>query len=220
MVSALRCRLMLLPGLALVAVSALAIAGALAGSPAFFPTAREQGVFEDWRVPIPAALYKRSDYLFQIGHGYVHADLLASGATEDRDDLADVATALSRARRAEALLSESVGLAPADANSWASLGWARALGGNLAGATEAMALSWSLAPNSLQLAPTRLSFYALLAEIDAPTAGALVTDAITDAARRDHLVLKRYNPAYLALLAARSPGLAVLADETSVANGG
>lgn len=210
MPSAIRHRLMLLPALGLAAVSALAITGALSGAPAFDPAAREPGVFGDWRVPVAAALYKRSDYLFLLGTGYVQADLVASAATEDRGELADFATALARARAAEDLLSESVRLAPADAQTWAYLGWARALGGDLEGAAEAIAQSWSLAPYSLQLAPTRLSFYALVSEIDVPAARDLASAEVTEAARRDVRVMARWNPAYLALLMERSPSLGAL----------
>jgi len=205
--------LMLLTALGLAAVSALAIAGALAGAPAVHPDARETGVFGDWRVPVVAALYNRSDYLFQLGFGYVQADLLASGATENRDEIADFDTALARARRAEELLSESVRLAPANAYGWAYLGWSRALSGNLSGATEAFERSWVLAPHNLRLAPTRLGFYGLLTGLDIPAARQIETGDISAAARRDLLVLSRWRPRYRDALVSGSASLSALAAE-------
>lgn len=213
----LRSRLALVPGVGLLLVGVLGMATALDGAPALDPEARQAGVFGDWRVPVSAVLYDRADYLFHLGYGYVQADLLASAATEAREDLAEFDVALARAERAESLLMESVAHAPGNAHAWAYLAWARALRGEMESAARAMETSWTLAPHSLQLAPTRLSFFDLVAELEGAGIAAPLTPRARDGAMRDVVVLNEWNRAYLAALVLGAPALADLARASGVA---
>ena len=89
-----------LPLVTLLAVAVTTASALSRDMPAFDERARVEGIFGDWRVPVGAALYDRSDYLFQVGFGYLQGDVVASAATEARDELASIETALSRAARA------------------------------------------------------------------------------------------------------------------------
>ena len=220
MTTALSRALGLLPGLGLLGASGLAISVALKDAPAFDPAARETGIFADWRVPVAAGLYNRADYLFQVGFGYVQADLLASGVTEERDALAAFEVALARAETAERLLSDSVALAPAHAPSWTYLAWSRSLSGETDAAAAAMEASWALAPHSAQLAPTRLAFYALMQDLAEEGLATPPTPAAAAGAQRDVIVLARWNASYLAALAAGSPTLARFVESVSAGGAG
>ena len=157
---------------AVLAIGLLAMRLALEGAPAVDPAARQVGLYGDWRVPDGRALYMAPEYLYQLGYGYLQADVYPSSATEALGEVADAATAQARAQQAEALFTESLQLAPASARSWASLAWARALGGNMEGAEQALLVSWELAPWSGSLAAERFALAEMLQEIDPAGSGA------------------------------------------------
>jgi hypothetical protein len=107
--------------------------------------------------------------------------------------VADAATAQARAQQAEALFTESLQLAPASARTWASLAWARALGGNLKGAEDALLVSWSLAPWSGSLAAERFALADMLQQIDPTGSGA--SGEWQAALARDLDTLTQFDPA-------------------------
>jgi len=147
-------------------IGLLAMRLALDGAPAVDPAARQVGIYGDWRVPDGRAHYMAPEYLYQLGYGYLQADVYPSSETEAPGEVADAATAQARALQAEALFTESLQLAPASARSWASLAWARALGGNLKGAEDALLVSWGLAPWSGSLAAERFALADMLQQIN------------------------------------------------------
>ena len=165
---------------------------ALGGAPAVDPAARQVGLYGDWRVPDGRALYIAPEYLYQLGYGYLQADVYPSGVTEAPGEVADAATAQARAQQAEALFTESLRLAPASARSWASLAWARALGGNLGAAEDALLVSWGLAPWSGSLAAERFALAEMLQQIDPTGAGA--SGEWQQALARDLDTLTRFDP--------------------------
>ena len=165
---------------------------ALGGAPAVDPAARQVGLYGDWRVPDGRALYIAPEYLYQLGYGYLQADVYPSGVTEAPGEVADAATAQARAQQAEALFTESLRLAPASARSWASLAWARALSGNLGGAEDALLVSWGLAPWSGSLAAERFALAEMLQQIDPTGAGA--SGEWQQALARDLDTLTRFDP--------------------------
>lgn len=165
---------------------------ALGGAPAVDPAARQVGLYGDWRVPDGRALYIAPEYLYQLGYGYLQADVFPSSETEAPGEVADAATAQARAMRAEALFTESLRLAPASARSWASLAWARALGGNFKGAEDALLVSWGLAPWSGNLAVERYALAEMLQQIDPMGSGA--SRGWQEALARDLDTLTQFDP--------------------------
>ena len=180
------------PSVAVLAIGLVAMRLALGGAPAVDPAARQVGLYGDWRVPDGRALYIAPEYLYQLGYGYLQADVYPSSETEAPGEVADAATAQARALQAEALFTESLQLAPASARSWASLAWARALGGNLKGAEHALLVSWGLAPWSGSLAAERFALADMLQQIDPTGSGA--TMEWQAALARDLDTLTRFDP--------------------------
>ena len=192
--------------LALLGIGGATLWQVLRGSPAFAPAHRVAGPFGDWRVPLAQAHFDRGEYYRQLGEGYLRADLLL-GAGED-DALADAAQAMARASRAEELLHRSLELAPADAFTWASLAWARAIQDRVGDARPAMETSWTLAPYNAPLAMTRLAFAEFLAAaVIAPDAGALTTGEARGIGR-DIATIARFKPGLAETILAASPVIA------------
>jgi tetratricopeptide (TPR) repeat protein len=134
------------------------------GNPALDETARIEGVYGNWRVASGAALYDRAEYLFQLGYGYARGDLLVSGATEGRDEVASPTVVAQRSEKAIELLTESLTLAPGHAPAWNTLAWAYATAGDFDNALEALRSTWKLSPNSLAFSLSRLPLVDLLLE--------------------------------------------------------
>jgi hypothetical protein len=179
------------PSVAVLAIGLVAMRLALGGAPAVDPAARQVGLYVDWRVPDGRALYIAPEYLYQLGYGYLQADVYPSSATEAPGEVADAATAEARAQQAEVLFTESLQLAPGSARTWASLAWARALGGDLAGAEDALLVSWGLAPWSGNLAVERYALADMLQQID-PTRSSASAEW-QDALARDLDMLTRWD---------------------------
>ncbi|AZQ66769.1 hypothetical protein EF888_06210 [Silicimonas algicola] len=199
-----------LPQLALLSAGVTSAYFVVSSMPAFDSDARVEGLFGDWRVPVVEAVYNRSDYLFQVGFGLLQGDLVASSATEERDELASVDTAIARARRAREALAESAALAPGNAYTWAYLAWADAMQADDAAALSDLNVSWALAPASAQLAPVRLNLYELLLDL-----GTLPDDRgeVEEKVKRDLAVMRRFEPRHLDVILKDSDGLRSLAAE-------
>lgn len=150
----------------LLSLTFLNLSKVFTGNPALDESARIDGIYGDWRVPSGAALYDRAEYLFQLGYGYVHGDLLVSGVTEGRDEVASLAVVRQRSDKAIELLNESLTLAPGHAPAWNALAWAYATAGDFENALNALRSTWKLAPNNLTLSLSRLPLVDLLLEFD------------------------------------------------------
>ena len=99
-------------------------------------------------------------------------------------------------------------LAPADAFTWASLAWARAIQDRVGDARPAMETSWTLAPYNAPLAMTRLAFAEFLAAaVIAPDAGALTTGEARGIGR-DIATIARFKPGLAETILAASPVIA------------
>jgi hypothetical protein len=202
----------LLPLLALLCAGVTSAYFVISSMPAFDSHARVEGLFGDWRVPVVEAVYNRSDYLFQVGFGLLQGDLVASSATEERDELASIDTAIVRARRARAALAESASLAPGNAYTWAFLAWADAMAADDATALADLDVSWDLAPANAQLAPVRLNLYELLLDL-----GTLPQDLrdVEEKVKLDLVVMQRFEPQHLEVILKDSDGLKRLAAQVT-----
>ena len=151
-----------------VSMAALALVNGiktLSDSPAFVEAARVDGVFGDWRLQTGPALYDRSEYLFQIGYGFLSTDSVVSSATEERDELATNETAVERGTQAISLLRESLKLSPGNAHAWATLTDAQLLTDDFEGALSSLQRSWELAPHSAGLSIQRLGIVELMLQL-------------------------------------------------------
>jgi|GEM_PF-2659672 len=151
-----------------VSIAALALVNGvktLSDSPAFVEAARVDGVFGDWRLQTGPALYDRSEYLFQLGYGFLSTDSVASSATEDRDEIASNETAVERGERAISLLLESLKLSPGNAHAWATLTDAQLLTDDFEGAHASLKRSWELAPYNASLSIQRLGIVEVMMQL-------------------------------------------------------
>ncbi len=129
----------------------------LSDSPAFVEAARVDGVLGEWRLQTGSALYDRSEYLFQLGFGYVNADGTFSTAGEDIGQVAGGSLGLERGETAKDLLEESLRLSPGNAHAWATLAEANMIASDFEAAFAALRRSWELAPYNASLSIRRLS---------------------------------------------------------------
>jgi len=118
-----------------------------------------------WRWELGPALYDRSEYLFQLGYGYLSTDSVASAATENRGEFASNETALERGERAVSLLTESLKLSPGNAHAWATLTNAQMLTDDLEGANQSLKRSWELAPHNASLSLQRLGIVEVMLQL-------------------------------------------------------
>jgi len=184
-------------------------------SPALEDEARETGIYGDWRVSVSPALYDRAEYLFQVAHGYVHSDTLASGTIEAGDEIADLLVIDERSSEAIALLEESLGLAPGNAFAWDTLAWAHGLSGDIEAAGQALSVSRQLAPHNLDLALSRLTLEMMLrdvelfvAELDLPEDEAIEAVALPEDHDADLAVARLFVPLFYDSIAEQFPDLA------------
>jgi tetratricopeptide (TPR) repeat protein len=137
----------------------------LSDSPAFVEAARVDGVFGDWRLQTGPALYDRSEYLFQLGYGYLSTDSVASAATENVGEVATNEVAMERAQQAISLLTESLKLSPGNAHAWATLTDAQLLTDDFEGAMQSLQTSWELAPYNASLSIQRLGIVEVMLQL-------------------------------------------------------
>lgn len=190
------------PPLAILAIGLFSFSSVVRNLPVFDSSSRVESIFGDWRIPRKAGLYDRSEYLFQVGFGFLQGDVVASAVTEDRTELASIEIALQRAKAARAALDESTRLAPGNAYTWGFLGWAYAMEGNVEGAVSALEVSWSLAPYSAQLAPSRLNLLEALIDIDEEI---FSLPNVRAGAINDLGILKKFDKRYLEIALEDTP---------------
>jgi len=145
-------------GIAVAGLAATNVVYTLSDSPAFVEAARVDGVYGDWRLKTGPALYDRSEYLFQLGYGYITADGSFTAVTENIGELADVDTGIARGEQAIALISESLKLSPGNAHAWGELALAQLSVLEYEGALASLRTSWQMAPFNASLALKRLQF--------------------------------------------------------------
>ena len=150
-------------GIAVVGLAATNVVYTLSDSPAFVAAARVDGVFGDWRLKTGPALYDRSEYLFQLGYGYVTADGAFTAVTENIGEVADVDTGIERGAEAVELISESLKLSPGNAHAWGELALAQLSILEYEDALHSLRTSWEMAPFNAALALRRLQFAEVIA---------------------------------------------------------
>ena len=138
-------------------LAAVNVVKALSDSPAFVEAARVDGVLGEWRLNTGTALYDRSEYLFQLGYGYINADGVFSTAGEDIGQVAGASLGIERGERAVNLISESLRLSPGNAHAWATLAEANMITNDFEAAFAALRQSWELAPYNASLSVRRLT---------------------------------------------------------------
>lgn len=199
--------------MALLALGIVSFFALVRDLPVFEKSSRVEGLFGDWRVPVTIGLYDRSEYLFQVGFGYLQGDVVASSVTEARDEIASMETARGRAVAARSALESSAFLAPGNAFTWGFLGWARAMEGDTVGALSALEVSWSVAPYNFQLAPARVNLLEVLVDIDPRV---LSWREVRAAAARDLSLLQKYDRRYLEVVLEDAPLLRELVQSNGV----
>lgn len=189
-------------------------AAVMMGAPALNPSLRVAGPSGDWRVADGAALHDRPEYLSRVAGQFQDADRrsAASDLSDDPERLADLVRA--DGERSEALLLESLSLAPADAGTWAALAWSRLMQGNAPAAHEALVRSWALAPHDVPSATSRLAAADLIATAY-PAAG-LEADLLAGVTG-DLRTLARHRRATLRAYLAGSDYLAGIARDAGIA---
>lgn len=134
--------------------SCMATYSTLSDTPAFSSELRERSVNGSWRVKPASAMYDKGAYTFQLGYGYLLADvMIADAAAKD---------ASTRAQQAKLILERAVKSDPGNAHAWTALAWSHARLGDLVMAQEYLQRSWSLAANNVTLAKSRLSLSSMV----------------------------------------------------------
>ncbi len=146
-------------------LAAYNITSVITTTPAFAEAERVEGVSGTWRLRTSTALYDRSEYLFQLGYGYLNGDLQDINRGTDISALGSADEAVARARQAIELLEDSLELSPGNAHAWAALAKAHMAAGDLGTALDATRTSWALAPHNGTLSIVRLEIVEGLLEL-------------------------------------------------------
>jgi hypothetical protein len=182
-----------LPVAALLGLAVVSFAQVAGNAPAFSPSLREESVLGDWRLAQGETHYLVSDYLYQLGYGYLQADT-ASLLLGD-DALPELEAFDRQMQRAIELLEESLTYAPGRAGAWTSVAWASLLRDDVENAERALLTSWQLAPFNFSEAADRVALVSFMEEFYGPVAG--VGQSAETAAARDLDALERYDRGYL-----------------------
>lgn len=181
-------------------------------SPAFNSAERQLSVMGDWRVPNIAAHYDKSEYLLELGYGYLNEIGLTYDPETDQMALVDEAEMEARTLKAMGLIEQSIRLDPANASAWAYLAQAQGRNNDIEGMRDSLDRSWALAPNNLHLAPLRLTLVMQLYQNS--VVASQEVDALSDgeiaSARRDGEVLEAQSPGYPASLMSQDEPLMAL----------
>ncbi|MFK7876321.1 MAG: hypothetical protein AB8B71_11155 [Paracoccaceae bacterium] len=177
--------------LALFLLGVLAARNVVDNAPAFQDDLNITSITGASRIRHTPSMYDRGSYLFQIGYGYLNADVLSFGGIEGPTELATMQVAFDRLEKARVYLEESIRLNPSDAHAWQA--YAQALGGTgyLEESRQALEKSWNLAPSHKQLALSRIHMIeAIRALVEDP-------QAHSDIYLSDIAVLERNAPRFL-----------------------
>jgi hypothetical protein len=185
-----------LPVAALLGLSVASAVSVVTTAPAFTLDLREESVLGDWRLAQGETHYVVSDYLYQLGYGYLQADT-ASLLLGD-DALPELEVFDRQMKRSIDLLEESLTYAPGRAGAWTSIAWASLLREDVDLAQRALQTSWQLAPYNFAEAADRVALVSFMEEFYAPITdlgdGALAANA------QDFSVLDAYDRSYIQAL--------------------
>lgn len=145
-----------IPALALLAIGVIAMRVVTAQAPALREELQVEGITGDTRLRNLSAMYDAGSYLFQMGVGYLNADVLSFAGLEAPDTVASFETAAERLFRAETLLEASLRRDPANAHAWLAYAQSVAARGAFDIAEAATVTSWRQAPTNSDLAVRRL----------------------------------------------------------------
>ena len=159
-------RLMLGLCAAALGLAAYNMVSVVSTTPAFAEAERIEGVSGTWRLRTSSAQYDRSEYLFQLGYGYLNGDLRDISRGVEITELGSADQAMERATRAIALFEDSIELSPGNAHAWAALAKAHMAAGDMNTALEATRTSWALAPHNGTLSVVRLGIIEGLLELN------------------------------------------------------
>ncbi len=182
-----------LPVAALLGLAVVSFAQIAGNAPAFSTNLREESVLGDWRLAQGETHYVVSDYLYQLGYGYLQADT-ASLLLGD-DALPELEVFDRQMQRAIELLEDSLTYAPGRAGAWTSIAWASLLRDDVESAERALLTSWQLAPFNFSEAADRVALVSFMEEFHGPVAD--LGEVAEEAAVRDLEVVERYDRGYL-----------------------
>jgi hypothetical protein len=177
-----------LPALALVVVGVIAVRAVTAQAPAFREELQVEGITGDTRLRTLSDMYDEGSYLFQMGIGYLNADVLSFAGLEAPDTIASFETAAQRLSRAETLLEASLRRDPANAHAWLAYAQSVAARGAFDISQAATVTSWHQAPTNTALAVRRLYLIETFRELtDTP-------DAMAEVYASDLALLRKLEP--------------------------
>ena len=114
-----------LPVAALLGLAVSSFAQVALNAPAFSPDVREESVLGDWRLAQGETHYVVSDYLYQLGYGFLQAD--TASLLLGNDALPELEVFDRQMQRSIDLLEDSLTYSPGRAGAWTSIAWASLL---------------------------------------------------------------------------------------------
>ena len=165
-------------------------------APALRESLQVETITGSYRLTQTEAMYDLGSYLFQVGHGYLAADVLSFEGLEEPGEVASFETADARMAQAEALFARSLSRDPANAHTWLAYAEALFARGQLESAEDALLRSFELGPTTWRLAYGRLSL------LDAMHAIGRDMSGWESRSRSDRATLRRYQPRLLQFLSA------------------
>jgi hypothetical protein len=134
----------------------------LTSTPAFNPSLVSDTIIGEGRLFNSHFMYDLGEYEYQRGFGYLATTEKTPGYRNTAEDIASPAALRYRAYKAVDALEKAVSLDPGNARAWVALAWARASVDDLPGSTDALRISWEIAPNNRTLALRRLNLFGIL----------------------------------------------------------
>ena len=177
-----------IPAVAFLVVGVVAVRAVTAQAPAFQESLQVEGITGDTRLRTLSDMYDEGSYLFQMGFGYLSADVLSFAGLEAPDTIASFETAAERLSRAETLLEASLRRDPANAHAWLAYAQSIAARGAFDAAEAATVTSWKQGPTNADLAVRRLYLIETVRELtDTP-------DAMAEVYASDLALLRELEP--------------------------
>jgi hypothetical protein len=181
------------PVAALLGLAVVSFAQVARNAPAFSPDLREESVLGDWRLAQGETHYVVSDYLYQLGYGYLQAD--TASLLLGNESLPELEVFDRQMQRSIDLLEDSLSYSPGRAGAWTSIAWASLLRDDVDRAEQALMTSWQLAPFNFAEAADRVGLVSFMEEFYGPVAN--VGEFAEAAVTRDLQTLEEYDQGYL-----------------------
>jgi len=182
-----------LPVAALLGLAVSSFAQVALNAPAFSPDVREESVLGGWRLAQGETHYVVSDYLYQLGYGYLQAD--TASLLLGNDALPELEVFDRQMQRSIHLLEDSLTYSPGRAGAWTSIAWAALLRDDVDRAEQALMTSWQLAPFNFAEAADRVGLVSFMEDFYGPVAS--ISEFAEAAAARDVQTLEAYDQGYL-----------------------